>query len=217
VAPWAVLGALCAAVVAGGSPAQADTLTHEQARQALQTSTDPGARREAARALGEIGTFEDLPRLVAALRDDDSIVRALAEDALWLVWSRSGDADIDRRYADGVQAMRDHRLDAAIETFTRIIEQRPEFAEAWNKRATIYFWIGEYEKSLADCDEVMKRNPYHFGALSGYGMIYIRLDRPERALSYLEKALAINPNLDQVRATIEALRRILRERGRDTI
>jgi tetratricopeptide (TPR) repeat protein len=80
----------------------------------------------------------------------------------------------------------------------------------------VYYWLGEYEKSLADCDEVMKRNPYHFGALSGYGMIYVQLDRPERAIEYFERALAINPNLVQVQATIDALRRSLRSRGRET-
>ena len=55
--------------------------------------------------------------------------------------------------------------------------------------------LGDYPKSLADCDEVMRRNPYHWGALSGYGMIYMQLDQPARALEYFERALAVNPNL----------------------
>ena len=54
----------------------------------------------------------------------------------------------------------------AVDTFTEMIRRQPEFAEGWNKRATVYYLLGEYQKSLADCDEVMKRNPYHFGALS---------------------------------------------------
>jgi tetratricopeptide (TPR) repeat protein len=62
----------------------------------------------------------------------------------------------------------------------------------------------------------MKRNPYHFGALAGYGMIYIQLDQPERALDYLERALAINPNLRQIRSAVERIRRLLREEGRET-
>ena len=65
--------------------------------------------------------------------------------------------------------------------------------------------MGEYEKSLADCDEVLKRNPSHFGVLSGYGQIYLQLNQPERALSYFERALAVNPNMEQVERVIEEL------------
>ena len=63
----------------------------------------------------------------------------------------------------------------------------------------------------------MKRNPHHFGALSGYGMIYLKLGDPGRALSYFERALAVNPNLTQVEESVQALRRLLIERRRDTI
>ena len=107
--------------------------------------------------------------------------------------------------------------DAAIETFSTIVVKKPEFAEGWNKRATIYFLIGDYDKSLADCAEVVKRNPQHFGVLSGYGQIYLRLDEPERALDYFERALAINPNLRQVEVVIGELRRIIVERRKGTI
>ena len=104
-------------------------------------------------------------------------------------------ADEPRRWRDG-----------AIDTFSAIITKKPDFAEGWNKRATVYYLIGEYEKSLADCDEVVKRNPYHFGALSGYGQIYMQLDQPERALDYFERALDVNPNLRQVEVASSELR-----------
>jgi len=113
--------------------------------------------------------------------------------------------------------MTERRGEAAVETFTRIIERRPEFAEGWNKRATVLYLLGEYRRSLADCDEVMKRNPHHFGALSGYGMIHLKLGDPARALAYFERALAVNPNLSQVEESVEALRRLLIERRKDTI
>jgi tetratricopeptide (TPR) repeat protein len=207
---------LIATACLGSGLALAQELTHDEALQALQDPSDPDVRRAAVRALGESGTTADLRWLVAALRDEDSLVRAMAENAIWRVWSRSGDPEVDRLFVEGVAEMGARQLRRAVETFSRIIEMKPDFAEAWNKRATIYFWLGEHEKSLADCDEVMKRNPYHFGALSGYGMIYMRLDRPERAIEYLQRALAINPNLRQLRSTIEELERELRERGRDT-
>ena len=105
----------------------------------------------------------------------------------------------------------------AIETFTKIIQARPDFAEGWNKRATIYFLTGEYEKSLKDCDEVVKRNPQHWGVLSGYGQIYVRLGQPEQALVYFQRALQVNPNLKQVEAMIEDLKQVLIEKRKGTI
>jgi tetratricopeptide (TPR) repeat protein len=108
-------------------------------------------------------------------------------------------------------------LGDAIATFTRVIELKPDFAEAWNKRATAYFLAGDYRRSLADCDEVIKRNPDHFGALSGYGQIYLQLDQPEKALEYFRRALEINPNLDGVQAMIERLEQIEARRRQRSI
>ena len=105
----------------------------------------------------------------------------------------------------------------AIDTFTAIIKKKPDFAEGWNKRATIYFLVGEYEKSLADCAEVVKRNPDHFGVLSGYGQIYVQLDQPERALDYFQRALKVNPNLHQVEIAVEQLKRLIIEKRKGTI
>ena len=167
--------------------------------------------------MSENGTMEDVPRLARTLRDRDPLVRALAEQAMWRVWSRSGDDETDRLLGIGVEAMSERRGQVAVETFTRIIERRPDFAEGWNKRATVYYLLGEYRKSLADCDEVMKRNPYHFGALSGYGMIYLQLGDPARALGYFERALAVNPNLSQVEESVETLRQLLIQRRKDAI
>jgi tetratricopeptide (TPR) repeat protein len=105
----------------------------------------------------------------------------------------------------------------AVETFSRIIQRKPDFAEAWNKRATAYFLMGENEKSLRDCDEVMKRNPAHFGALAGYGQIYLRLDQPERALTYFRRALRINPNMRGIEQVIPEIEQLLTERRKGTI
>ena len=105
----------------------------------------------------------------------------------------------------------------AIQTFTAVIEKRPDFAEGWNKRATLYYLVGEYDKSLRDCDEVMKRNPGHFGALAGYGQIYLQLDRPERALEYFQRALAVNPNMPSVEAAVAVLKRLIIEKRRGVI
>ena len=191
--------------------------TREEALRALADTRSADSRRQGVRALAETGLMADLPQLAVALRDTDPLVRELAEGAMWQVWSRSGDATIDRLFETGVAQMQASQGEEAVETFSEIIRRRPDFAEGWNKRATVYYMRGEYQKSLADCDEVMKRNPYHFGALSGYGMIYIELDQPATALQYFERALAVNPNLESTRRYIERLKTLLIQRRKDTI
>jgi tetratricopeptide (TPR) repeat protein len=207
----AVLLALAAAGPAAGQPAR------ERALADLGRADDAAARRAAVQQLAESGTMADLPAMASALRDPDPLVRGFVESAMWSVWSRSGHAEIDRLFAAGVEQMGRGELPAAVETFSQVIQGQPDFAEGWNKRATAYFLLGDYRRSLADCDEVVARNPYHWGALSGYGMIYMQLDEPARAIDYLERALAVNPNLDQVAQTIQALKRLLLQRRRDMI
>ena len=104
------------------------------------------ARRHGAQGLGEAGTMEDLAPLARALRDADPLVRAQAERAMWQVWSRSGDTEADRLLGVGIQQMNAGAPEAAIETFSRVIGLRPDFAEGWNKRATVYYLIGQYDQ-----------------------------------------------------------------------
>jgi len=205
--------ALLLALVA---PAAAQS-RHDQALTDLRRTDDAETRRAAVRTLADTGVMADLPAMAQALRDSDTQVRALTERAMWEVWSRTGDAEIDGLFARGVEQLAMRQLEEAVQTFTRVIARRPDFAEAWNKRATVYFVLGEYQKSLADCDEVMTRNPYHWGALSGYGMIYVELDQPGRAVDYFEKALAVNPNLTSVQQALETLKALLLQRRRELI
>jgi tetratricopeptide (TPR) repeat protein len=190
--------------------------TREQALGQL-TQRDAAVRRAALTRLGEIGVMADVKPLLTALRDDDEDVRAQAERSIWRIWSRSGSAEVDALFEAGVAQMASGELTDAIATFTRVIERAPDFAEGWNKRATAYFLAGDLRRSLADCDEVIRRNPDHFGALSGYALIYVHLEYYERALDYSRRALRVNPNLDGVRANIQALERLIEQRRRQTI
>jgi tetratricopeptide (TPR) repeat protein len=190
--------------------------SHDEAAKALSDS-DPRLRREAANRLGMIGTMTDVALLARALRDADEGTRDNAQAAMWLIFGRSGDAEVDTLYETGVRQMEAGDFSQSIATFTRVIERKPDFAEGWNKRATLYFMVGDLRKSLADCDEVMKRNPYHFGALAGYVQIYIRLEYYERALDYSRRALAINPNLDGVRRNQQLLEHLQEARRREMI
>ena len=208
---------LALGLLAARAPAQTKLpLTRDQALAEIK-SEDLELRRRGAAWLGELGGPADAPALLGLLTDPDEVVRVLAEHSVWQVWSRSGDKDIDAQFQAGVEQMSRGDEDAAVRTFTKIIERRPDFAEAWNKRATLYFLMGENEKSLKDCDEVMKRNPAHFGALAGYGQIYLRLDQPERALTYFRRALRINPNMRGVEQVIPEIEQLLTERRKGTI
>ena len=204
------LFALLSILLLAGPSAQAEELSREQAVRSL-VDVDAQTRRDAASRLGEVGTMADVPLLVKALRDEDEDARIQAEQALWRIWARSGDPEVDKLYATGIEQMTAGDLGRSIATFTRIIALKPGFAEGWNKRATLYFLVGELRKSLADCDEVMKRNPYHFGALAGYAQIYARLGYYQRALDYSRRALAINPNLHQIRSNIDELEQLLEQ------
>ena len=189
-----------------GSIAAAE-LTRDQALKQL-SSKDAAARLAAVKRLHSIGRVGDGSLLAKRLFDEDYDNRAAAEAAMWAVWSRSGDAQIDLVFQIGVAQMNAADGEAAIATFSAIIRKKPDFAEAWNKRATVYFFMKRFRESLADCDEVIKRNPLHFGALSGYGQIYAQMDEFDKALEYFERAIAINPNMTGVVQNIIALRKL---------
>ncbi|UUZ73674.1 hypothetical protein LP415_11590 [Polaromonas sp. P1(28)-8] len=169
------------------TPPTPPTTTRLQARKAIE-HPEPAVRRAAVVRLGEVGVMADADRLVAHLGDDDAPVRELAEAALWQIWSRSGDRAIDALLLRGIKQMEARQLVEAVATFSEIIRRKPAFAEGWNKRATAYYLLGRFELAMLDCDEVLKRNRHHFGALSGYGQIYLALGDPDRAQPYLERA-----------------------------
>ncbi len=186
-------------------------LTREQVLSALG-SRDSDIRRGAYVALGVLGENRDLPLLFIALYDNDRLIRKIAEDAIWKVWGRSGNPSHDRLYQHGVEQMQSGKLTGAVGSFTTLIQLAPEFAEAWNKRATLYFMLGENDRSIADCDEVLSREPNHFGALSGYGLLMLRQGEYRRALEYFEQALTANPNMPGVQRNIEMITELLEQK-----
>ena len=137
------------------------------------------------------------------------------QQGLWLLWTRSGDAQIDGLMAQATEEMQAARYGEAIKLLNQVVEKKPAFAEGWNRRATVYYLAGELQRSIADCDEVLKRNPGHFGALSGLGQIYLQLDDEESALKWFRRALEVNPNMLGVEMNIKMLEERLRERSRD--
>lgn len=129
------------------------------------------------------------------------------EQQIWIIWHQPPDIpEVAEIMEDGLQAMRESRLDDALEAFDKAVKKAPNFAEAWNKRATIYYLMGDYPASIADVRQTLALEPRHFGALSGLGLINLKLDRKADALAAFEAALKIHPYLS-VRFEIDALRK----------
>ena len=206
---------IVAVVLCAADAVQAASSTRDQALKALD-HPDATTRIEGVERLGVIGRAADADRLMRRLGDADPEVRAAATDAIWQIWSRSGDAAIDKLFARGVEHMQGQMFEEALTVFNQIVARKPAFAEGWNKRATVYFLLGENEKSLQDCDEVLKRNPNHFGALSGAGQIHLRLGHLQQALHFFQRALKVNPNLDGLRQVIPTIEQRLRDKERNT-
>ncbi len=143
---------------------------------------------------------------LAALRGEDPHLAARAEAALWALWARSGDPDLDALLREGVGAMERQELGEAEACFSRLIERAPAFAEGWNKRATVRYMAGDYEASIADCRETLARNPNHFGALSGQGLCHFALDQHREAAALFARALEVHPHLTGARRNLATAR-----------
>jgi tetratricopeptide (TPR) repeat protein len=137
-----------------------------------------------------------------ALRSDDPAAAARAESALWEMWHRSGDREIDALMREGITLMERRDLPGAEAIFARMIAQAPAFAEGWNKRATVRYVAENYEGSIADCEETLTRNRHHFGALSGAGLCYMALGRHREAAAMFRRALAVHPRLGGARQNL---------------
>jgi tetratricopeptide (TPR) repeat protein len=181
--------------------------------EALKGLDDAAAmqRAQAVVWFAQNGNAADDKLLLPHLGDDDELVRGLTERGMWVLWSRSGDKAVDALMAKGAEQMQAHELTASIATYSEVIRRKPAFAEGWNKRATALFLAGDLKRSLADCDQVMKRNPYHFGALSGYGQIYFQMKQYDKAIEYWKRAMKVNPNLAGLAGNIEIAEKLLAE------
>ena len=142
----------------------------------------------------------ELPALFERLQQDLTPREAAQVDRrIWILWLHSEDKTINRLMAQGMIAMQRGALDRALERFNEIVERAPDFAEGWNKRATVLYMMGRHRESVADVRSVLNLEPRHYGALSGLGMILVAIGREEEALEWLRRALEVNPYLDGVR------------------
>ena len=135
-----------------------------------------------------------------------------AEVAIWGIWYEHDDDAIEQLMVKGRDAMGRRDFKGALRSIDQVIALAPDFAEGWNLRATLYYLMGSYEASLDDIKETLSREPRHFGALSGRGLVYSQLDEPELALRSFEEALIVNPQMPGPRVNAEVIRKELQDR-----
>ena len=128
------------------------------------------------------------------------------EDQIWKLWvthpSKNG---LTKLLADGSSAMMDNKLETAYDKFTEVIELDPNWAEAWNKRATVLYLMGKYKLSQADIDKVLQLEKRHFGALSGQGLVQTALNNYQKAIDSYIEAHKVHPNMKSPLIMIEKL------------
>jgi tetratricopeptide (TPR) repeat protein len=135
-----------------------------------------------------------LPELFQRLRDTTNRnIARLTELMIWQIWGESGKPDIDRLMKEGEAAMGAEDYATALKKFDAVIAARPDFAEGWNRRATLYYLTGDYAKSLADIDQVLELEPRHFGAISGLGVVNMAQSHDDAARDAFERVLSLYP------------------------
>lgn len=112
---------------------------------------------------------------------------------IWDTWYASGSASIDLMMIWAQQAMESKKFEVALDFLDQVVTLAPDFAEGWNRRATVHFMMDNYAKSMADIDQTLRLEPRHFGALAGMGMIMKNTGRKERALEAYERVLEYYP------------------------
>jgi tetratricopeptide (TPR) repeat protein len=141
---------------------------------------------------------------LAALRGPDAARAARAAAALWQRWHQAPDAATAALLREGIEAMERQNFQDADAAFTRLIRMAPDFAEGWNKRATLRYVVKDYEGSIADCGETLARNPNHFGALSGQGLCHMALGQHRESADLFRRTLAVHPHLESARENLRA-------------
>ena len=135
----------------------------------------------------------------------------IIEQSIWESWNIHPEKqNLTKKLANGTRSMNKNNYGIALELFTEVIKEDPKWAEAWNKRATLLFLIGNYSQSLKDIEKVLDLEPRHFGALSGRAQIYLSYNQYEKALEDLKRAKSIYPYIKSG-TSIKKIEEIIKE------
>lgn len=185
---------------AGGAETADENAGAESAAPEPAPDADPPLKPAEQRA-------EQLDILFARLRQPEAAAAGI-EKKIWTLWSSSDSPTAEILLRQGQRAMDDGVPDAALSILNRLVGAYPDFAEGWNRRATLYFLMKRYDHSLADIGKVLDLEPRHFGALAGKGMILERQKKYAEARAAYEDALSVNPTLENVKAALKELDRM---------
>ncbi len=170
-----------------------------------------GSREEKIRAAFDLAWLGGQDQLLHALKSPSEPVRAIAIDSLWSLWFHAAGRDAFRRAQSADHAVQQQKFSDALAILNRTTTQYPRFAEGWNRRAILFWEMGQYEQSLADCKRVVALNPNHFGAWQGMGLCQLQLGDLEAAIGSLRAALKINPYDRGLRETLHRCEELLRQ------
>ena len=157
---------------------------------------------------------KQLERLFNDLKVDNFSLANVVEQKIWKVWSTHPNSkDLTMMLTLGSDFVNNKELEKAIEIFTDVIDLDPSWAEAWNKRATVYYMIGEFEKSQADINKVLELESRHFGALAGQGLVNIELKNYEKAIKSYQQAQEIYPSMQSPNIMIEKIKKLIKKQS----
>ena len=153
-----------------------------------------------------------LNRLFNELKINNAALVYGTEQKIWKIWStHPTDEKLTLKLSKGTNLMQGNTLSKAIEIFSDLIELDPNWAEAWNKRATALYLIGDYEGSQKDIDKVLELEDRHFGALAGQGLVNIKLENYEKAIESYERAQEIYPAMQSPKVMIEQIKELIKQ------
>ena len=155
-----------------------------------------------------------LDKLFNDLRIDNKSIRAKVEKKIWKIWStHPNNKRLTNMLAEGTDLVNNQKLNEAIIKFSNVIELDPNWAEAWNKRATVFYLIGEYQKSQNDIDKVLDLEKRHFGALAGQGLVNIELKNYEKAIKSYQDAMKIYPTMNSGKIMINRIKELIKKQS----
>jgi len=155
---------------------------------------------------------DQLDKLFNELKKNISSSSSIIAKQIWTLWStHPTDQKLTSMLDEGSRLVQDQKLAKAIEIFTDAIKIDPSWAEAWNKRATVYYMIGEFQKSQEDIDKVLELEKRHFGALAGQGLVNIQLKNYEKAILSYKKAQEIYPSMQSPKIMIKQIENLIKQ------
>ena len=140
---------------------------------------------------------------------DIQVIRS-TENEIWEIWFTHPNSDVERLMQIGVQRMNANRQSEAMLIFNELIANFPDYAEAWNRRATLHYLLGNYQESISDIENVLALEPRHFGALSGLGLVYLQLEQLGKAKQAFEDLIDVHPNSPNARENLRKVNQDLR-------